>query len=255
MKNNFYIEEVREIVINSNSIADVLRALNLIPAGGNYKTMQNFIKAHNVDTSHFSGKLWNKGKTWINGRARKPLSEILVLESTFNSYALKNRLFDEGVKEKICEDCGLTEWRELPIALELHHVNGDNTDNRIENLQVLCPNCHAYTDNYRGKNQKRTVDKTVKKGIVSERIKKEKPKAICEVCATEYEKLRESRPTRFCSRACLNKHNTAGLPSLETLTNDFKEFKNYSAVGRKYGVSDNAVRKWVKRLGVVTKFA
>lgn len=64
---------------------------------------------------------------------------------------IRNRLLSEGIKEHKCECCGLTEWLGHPISLELHHLNGIHTDNRLENLQVLCPNCHAQTDNYSGK--------------------------------------------------------------------------------------------------------
>lgn len=71
---------------------------------------------------------------------------------TFKStYHLKLRLFKEGLKLKKCECCNNTEWQGQPIALELHHINGVSDDLRLENLQILCPNCHAFTDNYRGK--------------------------------------------------------------------------------------------------------
>lgn len=66
-----------------------------------------------------------------------------------NSNKLKKRLFREGIKQKQCEICGLTD---TSITLELHHINGDPTDNRLENLQILCPNCHSKTSNFRGKN-------------------------------------------------------------------------------------------------------
>ena len=69
-----------------------------------------------------------------------------------STYHLKERLLKEGVKECKCECCGNTKWMGEPIALELHHVNGVKDDLRIENLQILCPNCHAFTDNYRGRN-------------------------------------------------------------------------------------------------------
>lgn len=80
------------------------------------------------------------------------LEKILVENSTYQSFKLKNKLLKEGLKECKCEKCNNTEWLGKPIPLELHHINGDRTDNRIENLQILCPNCHAQTDNYRGKN-------------------------------------------------------------------------------------------------------
>ena len=83
----------------------------------------------------------------------KRLEEILVEHSSYiSTYHLKERLLKEGVKECKCECCGNTKWMGEPIALELHHVNGVKDDLRIENLQILCPNCHAFTDNYRGRN-------------------------------------------------------------------------------------------------------
>ena len=81
------------------------------------------------------------------------IQEILIKGSTYQSYKLKKRLIKEGLKKQCCECCGLTTWRQQPIPLELHHINGDNKDNRIENLQLLCPNCHAMTKNYRGLNK------------------------------------------------------------------------------------------------------
>ncbi len=68
------------------------------------------------------------------------------------SHNLKTRLIRAGIKGAFCEDCGLAAWSGKPIPLELHHVNGDSTDNRIENIRILCPNCHAQTPTYRGKN-------------------------------------------------------------------------------------------------------
>jgi hypothetical protein len=86
----------------------------------------------------------------------KPMSEILVKDSTYQSFKLKRRLLKEGLKQHICEYCRLSEWQDIPIPLELHHLNGDNRDNRLENLQLLCPNCHALTESYRGRNKKRS---------------------------------------------------------------------------------------------------
>lgn len=91
---------------------------------------------------------------------RIPLSKVLVKDKLYQSYRLQKRLVSEGLKEHKCECCGLTEWLGKPIKLELHHINGDHTDNRLENLQLLCPNCHSYTDNYRGKNIKSAQEET-----------------------------------------------------------------------------------------------
>ena len=145
-------EEVGEAVRNSKSIADVCRFLGIKPIGGNYRIIHKVIDEFNIDTSHFTGQGWNVG---LKFRPSKPkdLKDILVKGSYFQSFKLKRRLLSEGLKEKKCESCNLTTWMGLEIPLELHHVNGDNSDNRIENLKLLCPNCHALTDSYRGLNK------------------------------------------------------------------------------------------------------
>jgi len=135
------------------SIAGMCRNLGLKPCGGNYRLMHNAIKKYSIDTSHFRGKGWNIGLVFKPVCA-KPIAEILVKGSAFQSYKLKNRILDEGLKEHRCESCGLKTWLNTTIPLDLHHINGDNSDNRLENLQLLCPNCHALTDSYRGKNNK-----------------------------------------------------------------------------------------------------
>jgi DNA-binding CsgD family transcriptional regulator len=84
--------------------------------------------------------------------ARMPLEQLLAAGQRRNRNHLKRRLFDAGLKSRECESCGLSEWREQPIPLALHHINGNRHDNRLENLQILCPNCHGQTDNWAGKN-------------------------------------------------------------------------------------------------------
>ena len=139
---------------NSFSVAGVLKSLGLIVAGGNYKTIKEKIAKHKLDTSHFTGMGWRKGKK-IPGE-KIPLSKILVNGSTYRTSLIRPRLIKEGLKEHKCEICGNTTWQGKEIPLELHHINGINTDNRIENLQLLCPNCHALTNTFRGKNIKKS---------------------------------------------------------------------------------------------------
>ena len=142
-----------EAVKSSFSYAEVIKKIGLKPAGSNYDTVKRKISELNLDTSHMTGAAWNQGERYRPIKEAQPLEEILVERSSYISTChLKKRLLKEGVKKYRCECCGNTEWMGEPIALELHHVNGVKDDLRIENLQILCPNCHAFTDNYRGKN-------------------------------------------------------------------------------------------------------
>jgi len=83
---------------------------------------------------------------------RIPIEDLLVKGRNTARGHLKKRLVDAGLKENRCEQCGITEWQGQPLAMQLHHINGDGTDNRIENLQFLCPNCHSQTETYGGRN-------------------------------------------------------------------------------------------------------
>lgn len=146
-------EQFIEAVNNSLSYAQVIEKLGLKVAGSNYDTVKRKIKELNLDISHMTGKGWNQGKRFHTIIPPRKLSEILVEHSTWvTTSSLRKKLIKEGLKECRCECCNRTEWLGKPIKLELHHINGIKDDLRIENLQILCPNCHAYTDNYRGKN-------------------------------------------------------------------------------------------------------
>jgi Zn finger protein HypA/HybF involved in hydrogenase expression len=144
-------QDLREAVKKSTSIRQVLEKLDIVPAGGNYQTTNRRIEKLNIDTSHFTGQAWNKGK--VIG-PKKSIEEYLVENSVVQSFKLKGRLIAEGIKQHECEICGITEWNGKPAPIELDHINGNHHDNRLENLRILCPNCHAQTDTYRGKNKK-----------------------------------------------------------------------------------------------------
>lgn len=138
-------------VAQSRSVAQVLDLLGLRPAGGNYKTVQLRITQLGLDSSHFTRQAWNRGMKF-GARPVRQLSEVLIVGSTYQSFKLRQRLVFEGLKEAQCEECLATTWNGRPVPLELEHVNGRNDDNRLENLKLLCPNCHAQTPTYRGKN-------------------------------------------------------------------------------------------------------
>jgi 5-methylcytosine-specific restriction endonuclease McrA len=103
----------------------------------------------------FSSGAWGKAVEAGKIVARRNVTSLdawLVEHSTVNRQHLKRRLIDAGLKQDRCEECGLRDWRGLPITLALHHRNGMRTDNRLENLAILCPNCHSQTENFGGRN-------------------------------------------------------------------------------------------------------
>ncbi len=147
--------QLKEAVQNSKSYAGVMKLLGLKPAGGNYDQLKKYVREYGFKTNHFTGRLWSKGlKLEFNPKIE--LKDILVKNSTYQSFKLKNRLYLAKLKEPKCEECG---WAKMSndgrIPLELDHINGDHHDNRLENLRVLCPNCHSLQITHRGRNVKR----------------------------------------------------------------------------------------------------
>ncbi len=144
-----------EAVEKSQSVRQVIRLLGLIPAGGNYQQVRAAIEKSGLDTTHFTGKAWNKGLVGL-GVIRTPLQDILNGRVPFQSYKLKRRLFASGLKTPRCELCGWAKKSEDGrLPLELDHINGNHADNRLENLRILCPNCHSLQSTHRGRNQTR----------------------------------------------------------------------------------------------------
>ncbi len=142
-------EQLIVAVPTACNLKEAIEALGLIATGGNYLTVRKRIEALGLDCSHFE---WSQTVAGANNRNRYSLDQILVVDSPFtNSWDLRKRLVKDGLLKEECSRCGLTEWLGQSITLELDHVNGERTDNRIENLRILCPNCHSLTPTYRGK--------------------------------------------------------------------------------------------------------
>lgn len=147
----FTDEALRHAVATSRSIVGVIRALDEEPTSARRRSVQRAIERLEIDTSHMTGQGWRLGSRKSVVPA-KPLVELLIAGRTFQSRHLKRRLLQEGIKEHRCEHCGLSEWQDDPIPLEIDHINGRRDDNRLENIRLLCPNCHALTPTYRGRN-------------------------------------------------------------------------------------------------------
>ncbi|MFA6553884.1 MAG: HNH endonuclease signature motif containing protein [Candidatus Paceibacterota bacterium] len=152
-KRSWTKEDLINAAAQSKSVRQVLFKLHLVEAGGNYEQVKKYLKLYNVSIPHFTGMTWNKG---LRGHYQPqiPLEKILTTENHYQSYQLKNRLFRANLKQCKCEECG---WAERSIdgriPVELDHINGDRHDNRLENLRVLCPNCHSLKPTHRGKNK------------------------------------------------------------------------------------------------------
>jgi hypothetical protein len=141
-----------EAVRTSTSMRQVLRVLGVAPYGGNFDVLKKALRHFAIDTSHFRGRAWNKGKSLP---AKVPIEKYLDNEAPIQSYKLKNRLLKQNMLINMCTLCKNTHWLGKPIPLELDHINGNNQDNRLDNLRLLCPNCHALTPTYRSRNRSR----------------------------------------------------------------------------------------------------
>ena len=146
-------EQFIEAVKSSISVASALSKLGLKPRGGNYIVFYRFCKAHNISIEHFKGQGVQKGKSL---GYKRPISYYLALDVPYNisTSHLRQRLIKEKLFEAKCSVCHNTEWMEQKIPLELDHINGLTNDCRIENLRLLCPNCHAQTPTYRRSKKK-----------------------------------------------------------------------------------------------------
>lgn len=149
--NKYSKEDFIKAVASSTSIRQVLISLNVESYGGNYRTAKNYIEKLSLDTSHFLGQGWNKGKS-PNIYQDRTTEDYLNNKYPIQSNKLRLRLLKDGYLEHKCYLCENTEWNGKPIPIELEHIDGNNQNNELSNLTILCPNCHAQTATYRGKN-------------------------------------------------------------------------------------------------------
>lgn len=258
MKTKYTKEILEPIVKISYSIAQVLRNLGLTPSGGNYKHIPELIKKFEISTSHFTGQSSNKGKTF---GPKRPIEDYLVNPLRVCSNGLKKRLLREGIFQRKCYSCSNSEWLEKPIPLELEHKDGNCYNNLLENLTLLCPNCHAFTPTYRGRNRKPKQLSSALPRCLSEVLPNSapftevvsKPRAqgnkIPKTCIDCFRSIsRSAVRCKSCSRKASNKTKIL-WPSIEELTQLLSE-SNYTQLGIKLGVSDNAIRKRLKNYSI-----
>lgn len=215
--------EFTELVATSETHAEALRRLGLRTAGGNVRTLKQRVQEMGLDVEHFS-----LGRPKAQGRSKSSalLETVLIEGSSYSRAHLKKRLLREGLLQNTCSKCGQDGiWQGHPLVMVLDHVNGVPDDHRIGNLRMLCPNCNSQQPTFAGRNNRG----------------KGKPPS-CEKCGKQI----GSGAVR-CKR-CVDKTRNRKVvqrPPTGTLQAQVAEL-GYCGTARLYGVSDNAVRKWLK---------
>lgn len=143
-------EWLEELCKSSYSYAEVLRKAGRAQSGGSQSILKKKIKEFNIDISHFTGQRWQKSPNF----QQKYSPENLFIKNSFvSNQTIRKYLLDYKLIPYICSNCGCDgNWQGSILTLQLHHIDGNNTNNELDNLTFLCPNCHAITDNYGGKN-------------------------------------------------------------------------------------------------------
>ena len=248
---------------NAHSTTEVMRRLNLKPAGYSHARFKQRLAA--LGFTYPNAAAWNTGVVF---GPKRELSEYLVKNGpAIGSSKLRCRLIKEGYKENKCESCGITEWRGKPISLHLEHKDGGHTNNEMQNIEILCPNCHLQTPTYA--KIKNTKTRRCECGI---KISPYSVSGKCRRCSAKdgavpiiYNKVvkKYERIQHFClcgapvvknslsklCRKCWLAKQPNKIPPKDELAKLLWEIPT-TKIAIKYGVSDKAVEKWCRKFGL-----
>lgn len=252
MKYKTYTKEWLETLCKEScSYREVLIKSGRVISGGNQTHLTKRIKEFEIDTSHFTGKLWSKGKTSENDPRIKSnsiykIEDIFIENSNVARSVVRKYVIRHSLMNYSCELCGnIGEWFGNKISLELDHINGIPNDHRLENLRWLCPNCHAATPTYGSKNIK-TVIKTVEvEKKTKPQINKPKVTPACNLCG----KIVTKSKYELCRDCTILKSRRATRPSRDELKHLIRTIP-FLTIGKQFGVSDKSIRKWCRAEGL-----
>lgn len=246
--NEYYtLEEINKIAKDSISFSEVLKKLGYTGHGGYItKRLHEIFNKYKINYSHFSHYKYKEFD-----KEYGELEKYLTNKCKITSWKLKNKLIEQGIFKQECSCCQNTEWLGNPIPLELHHKDGNKNNNELKNLELRCPNCHYFTDTYKTKNMKKKDtdnDEKHKKDIINDKciVKKDKEKYYCKICGKE-----KSKMSQLCLE-CYKKEQGKNIPPKEILEELIFKYPILQ-IANMYGVSDNAVRKWLKKYNLPFK--